>query len=417
MSNVNNNNDIDKSNVIVTTTLPTLVCEKSNELLIDPVRLIDDGHIYEKQIIENYLLSNNTSPVTGEVLKSKEIVEEKELKYASEQLLRLSDMPLSEGLADTLRDEINKSLQQVIHENNAYIKEHATLKLLTTESSSSTSPDNNVTNYNNNGSMTNNKEGNISTLNNLIMEEKSLLESINKIKRSRVKLLNKRKKLVKLENKLLEYEFSFNRAINQVDTKIHSEEQDGNLLIEEYLEKKKRLKILSSINVCNVAFFLWTDGPFGTINTFRLGRTPAILVDWNEINAAWGQTALLLATIAHKLGFTFTRYRIIPMGSNSKIAKAGQERTSYDLSHHGGRWLSGGRFNTAMAAFLECVSELCDYATSIDRSFLLPHTVKGSKIDGFTIKLHANSSKDWTRALKYMLSNLKWLLAWSVRGF
>ena len=79
MSNVNNNNDIDKSNVIVTTTLPTLVCEKSNELLIDPVRLIDDGHIYEKQIIENYLLSNNTSPVTGEVLKSKEIVEEKEL--------------------------------------------------------------------------------------------------------------------------------------------------------------------------------------------------------------------------------------------------------------------------------------------------------------------------------------------------
>ena len=49
--------------------------------------------------------------------------------------------------------------------------------------------------------------------------------------------------------------------------------------------------------------------------------------------------------------------------------------------------------------------------------FLLPHTVKGSKIDGFTIKLHANSSKDWTRALKYMLSNLKWLLAWSVRGF
>ena len=48
--------------------------------------------------------------------------------------------------------------------------------------------------------MTNNKEDNISTLNNLKMEEKSLLESINKIKRSRVNLLNKRKKLVKLGN-------------------------------------------------------------------------------------------------------------------------------------------------------------------------------------------------------------------------
>eukprot|EP00943_MAST-04B_sp_MAST-4B-sp1_P001611 g1611.t1 len=391
---------------IVTTALPTLLCEKSNEILINPVRLVDDGHVYEKKIIEEYLLTHDTSPVTGETLKTKELVEETELRYASQQLLRLADMPLTDGLADTLRDEINKSLQQVIHENNAYIKEHATLKLLTTTSNSQASVQSNS-----------NDGDNLQELNSLKVEEKDLLEKISKIKTSRIKLLKRRKKLAKLENKLLEYEFSYNRAINQVDTKIHSEEQDGNLLKQQLLEKKNRLKILSSINVCNVAFFLWTDGAFGTINTFRLGRTPSILVDWNEINAAWGQTALLLATIAHKLGFTFTRYRIIPMGSNSKIAKAGQERTSYDLSHHGGRWLSGGRFNTAMTAFLECVSELCNYATGIDRSFLLPHSIKGSKIDGFTIKLHANSSKEWTRALKYMLSNLKWLLAWSVRGF
>ena len=79
--------------------------------------------------------------------------------------------------------------------------------------------------------------------------------------------------------------------------------------------------------------------------------------------------------------------------------------------------MSGGRFNTAMSAFLECVSELCNHATKQDRSFLLPHTIKGTKVDGYSIKLHGNSSVDWTRALKYMLSNLKWLLAWSVRGY
>ena len=39
-------------------------------------------------------------------------------------------MPLSEGLADTLRDEINKSLQQVIHENNAYIKRTCNFKTI-----------------------------------------------------------------------------------------------------------------------------------------------------------------------------------------------------------------------------------------------------------------------------------------------
>ena len=98
-----------------------LLCEKSNEILINPVRLVGDGHVYEKKVIEEYLLTHDTSPVTGEILKTKELVEETELRYASEQLLRLADMPLTDGLADTLRDEINKSLQQVIHENNAYI--------------------------------------------------------------------------------------------------------------------------------------------------------------------------------------------------------------------------------------------------------------------------------------------------------
>ena len=31
-------------------------------------------------------------------------------------------------------------------------------------------------------------------------------------------------------------------------------------------------------------------------------------VEWAEINAAWGQTLLLLYTIARKLDFTFEKY-------------------------------------------------------------------------------------------------------------
>lgn len=30
-------------------------------------------------------------------------------------------------------------------------------------------------------------------------------------------------------------------------------------------------------------------------------------VEWNEINAAWGQTALLLHSLARKVGLTFER--------------------------------------------------------------------------------------------------------------
>jgi hypothetical protein len=40
------------------------------------------------------------------------------------------------------------------------------------------------------------------------------------------------------------------------------------------------------------------DGPFGTISGFRLGRTNEMPVEWDEINAAWGQAVLLLYTMS-----------------------------------------------------------------------------------------------------------------------
>lgn len=51
------------------------------------------------------------------------------------------------------------------------------------------------------------------------------------------------------------------------------------------------------------------SGQFGTINNFRLGRLPSVPVEWNEINAAWGQTVLLLHALAKKMGLRFQRYR------------------------------------------------------------------------------------------------------------
>lgn len=50
------------------------------------------------------------------------------------------------------------------------------------------------------------------------------------------------------------------------------------------------------------------SGQFGTINNFRLGRLPSVPVEWNEINAAWGQTVLLLHALANKMGLRFQRY-------------------------------------------------------------------------------------------------------------
>ncbi|VDL83464.1 unnamed protein product [Nippostrongylus brasiliensis] len=54
---------------------------------------------------------------------------------------------------------------------------------------------------------------------------------------------------------------------------------------------------LSNTNALELVFNIWVDpadGIIGEINGFRLGRLPDRLVDWPEINAAWGQLVLLL---------------------------------------------------------------------------------------------------------------------------
>jgi beclin 1 len=84
----------------------------------------------------------------------------------------------------------------------------------------------------------------------------------------------------------------------------------------------QQLARLERTNVYNDAFFISHDGPFGTINGLRLGRlSPPNHVEWPEINAAWGTTALLIATVAERLKFTFNGYILQPMGSSSRIEK------------------------------------------------------------------------------------------------
>ena len=61
------------------------------------------------------------------------------------------------------------------------------------------------------------------------------------------------------------------------------------------------------------------------------------------------------------MDFSFSRYRIVPLGSNSKIAQVGNERVlSFDL--YNGRGFFRRSFNIAMSCFLECIGELGAFA-------------------------------------------------------
>ena len=88
------------------------------------------------------------------------------------------------------------------------------------------------------------------------------------------------------------------------------------------------------------------QGPFGTINGFRLGRLPGVQVEWTEINAAWGQVVLLLSSLAKKMGLEFKRYRLVPFGNHSFLesvedkSKVRYSHTLYKLYADGSQFFS-----------------------------------------------------------------------------
>eukprot|EP01112_Ceratiomyxa_fruticulosa_P023175 TRINITY_DN8758_c0_g1_i2.p1 TRINITY_DN8758_c0_g1~~TRINITY_DN8758_c0_g1_i2.p1 ORF type:complete len:620 (-),score=138.03 TRINITY_DN8758_c0_g1_i2:19-1878(-) len=179
-----------------------------------------------------------------------------------------------------------------------------------------------------------------------------------------------------------------------------------------------RLERLKRTNILNDSFHIWHDGHFGTINSFRLGRLPSQPVDWNEINAAWGLATQLLNSMAKKLsvsGFRFTQYRPFPLGSQSKMERIENGNTyelfgSSDISL--GRLFWYRRFDNGMVAFLMCLKEMADFAESQDKTLSLPYKMEKDKVGDMSIKIQFNNEETWTKSLKYMLTNLKWLLAW-----
>lgn len=238
-------------------------------------------------------------------------------------------------------------------------------------------------------------------------------------------------------------------------------ERDGVNL--QYDHDSRQLERLQRTNVYNDTFCIGHDGFFGTINGLRLGRLANLPVEWAEINAAWGQTLLLLATVAEKLGFTFEGYRLKPMGSTSRIEKieypqqaapssssataptttattAATKTTTTNtpkistLELYSSGELPLGldkfmhrRFDSAMVAFLDCLRQLGQHVeqqssvpahagTSADghtrgKGLTLPYVIKKDRIGDTSIKLGFNQDENWTRACKYTLTCCKFLLA------
>ncbi|KAG1746121.1 APG6-domain-containing protein [Suillus lakei] len=251
-------------------------------------------------------------------------------------------------------------------------------------------------------------------------DERAAIEQLHSADREREQLDEELKLLEAEEKALEEEEAEFWRSHNE--HLLVSAEQASRLasLRAAYAADYATLEKLERTNVYNDAFCIGHDGVFGTINGLRLGRVPGVPVEWPEINAAWGQTLLLLYTIARKLDYTFENYRLIPMGSFSRIERTVGDKATYELYGSGdlhlGRLLHNRRFDFAMVAFLECLKQLIDSVKSQDPTVEFPHQIVKDKIGEASVKLQFSQEEAWTRALRHVLLALKIVLKWTTNG-
>ncbi|KAI8900643.1 autophagy protein Apg6-domain-containing protein [Globomyces pollinis-pini] len=260
----------------------------------------------------------------------------------------------------------------------------------------------------------------------LIEKEKKASQLLNSLDQEHQSLTNSliaiQSELADLENQEQEYWKSLN--VLQMDSLLHQQDLVSVNLLFEFAHS--RLDTLAKTNVFNDAFRIWHDG-------LRLGRLPNKMVEWPEINAAIGQgisyqntkpkvihssestiVALLLDTIANRIPFTFKQYQIIPCGSFSKIQKLDGDKSTHEL--YGSSDLTGllfwnRRFDTALVALLQCLHQLGDHAESLDPRYKLPYRIHKDRIGDCSIRMQFNQDEGWTKALKYMLIDVKWMLA------
>jgi beclin 1 len=105
------------------------------------------------------------------------------------------------------------------------------------------------------------------------------------------------------------------------------------------------------------------------------------------------------------------------MGSFPKVCKVEHKRSQYSLFTDGSFSLFPKRnFNTALIGFLTCIQELGDHVTKHDPTLQLPYVINANegKINDQLVIL-GSDDETWTRALKLLLADVKWIIAWSTK--
>lgn len=388
---------------------------------------------------DNFMSPSNGNPATntsGQEPKNQSLSDEIEKAARLFDIISARsdiDHPICTECTDLLVEELRKKLASTTKERDAYISFLKTINAsIPTEAE---------------------VEAAQKTLKSTLEDEEAAYQELLALEKEKADIDQEIGELEEESRQLDLEEEKFWRERNAFALSLAEFQEERDALNMRYDHDSRQLERLQRTNVYNDVFCIGHDGFFGTINGLRLGRLANPSVDWAEINAAWGQTCLLLATIAEKLGYKFRGYRLKPMGSNSRIEKfenssqnssqsssqpganadnssGGSKSTSLDLFSSGDMPLNlpwvHRRFDAGMVAFLECLRQLGEYVENapapmsnrhgqqgINTTGLkLPYDIKRDRIGDASIKLGFNQNDEtWTRACKYTLTCCKFLLA------
>jgi beclin 1 len=271
-----------------------------------------------------------------------------------------------------------------------------------------------------------------------IEQAQGVMDDVDKLKRQEQQLLKELQEL-ESENDSVDQEiFALEdelKEISKQEEELQIQDNKQSLEISEFIKERdminaeyefnlSQLEKLRKTNVYNDTFNISHDGAFGTINGLRLGSLDHIRVPWQEINSALGQIVLLLATITARLNIKVQGYRLKPMGSTSKIEKQeldaqGKSKITILEVYSSGdyqieRLFNHSKLDSAMCALLEIVSQIGDALKKYDSNIDLPYKMTKDTIGDANIKLSSKIADDeWTSACKFLLTNTKWILAYS----
>lgn len=252
-------------------------------------------------------------------------------------------------------------------------------------------------------------------------------EILNDLSREEQRHLDLNKELHELKNDIMNLELEEQKLCqnkNQKEMEIEKHLQELSMVKNQYYQNLNFLDSLRKANVFNNFFDISHEGKFGTINGLRLGCLDEIKVTWHEINAALGQLILLLSTCLNILSLDLKGYKLIPMGSTSKIEKfevdsAGATSKSVIQLYCTGEFSIGGFFShnnldIGMVCLVDVLNQIATHIKKLDPSCQIPYAMTGDKVAGYCIRPSSRSGwESWSNGCRLLLVNVKWILAFS----